>query len=1034
MTMPWLHRTVASPPLIRPCPSASPCILLHVRLLLLLLLSALCLLQPPACIAQDSRPSSTDGGQPAHPSATDLLQQLQQLQREREEWQAQKAAIRLTLTNLQQQLDGSDSSAFTPPPLPPSPSLGVSGEAEASDASPLPDPSTSSSPAMLTVQLVDPHQLFPASALPSVWQTLVPLLADNGIAGAIRVTIARLIPSPPPSSPPLLHQNSTVITSASRSAEAPSTPTPDPTSLLPQPPLPGPWSPIPHPPPHPSFPSLLSPPPLLPPYSPSTPPSQYQQLIRAELLHAYGGYIRDAFPHDHYHPLTRTGTDSYHMHLTLVDALDTLLITQPTTSTSTPSPFSHALDYLTSHLTFGHQDNVNVFETTIRVLGALLATHHLTNHSYPFLLTAATSLADHLLPAFLSPTGVPWGTISMGGKVVYNPAWAGGASTVAEVASIQMEFQYLSRLTGDARYEDAVDAAMMRVREAGVSLYPQFISVQDGRLQGVVLTLGARVDSLYECMLKQYLLVAGGKERRLMRDMWLESGAAILAQLVMVAMGDGTVKPYTARFVWERDSFPREARLFVAEKHGEELRGKMDHLVCFLPGVYALSAWHGMCAEQAGEGEGEGEGVEGGEERVGCDDGEWMAVAKELALTCVDLYSSTPTGLSPEIVQFSMVNPATITAQHQQNLHQHRQLTDEAARKTDALTAVHDLLRTTLATNASMTVEERAAALLSLDAAHERNVAAVHATLPPAPVRVRVAPFVVDPGAKYNLLRPETMESLFVLHRTTGEERWREMGWAMFCAFVKYARVEGGGYSGLKDVTVGEKQREQERREWTARLSAWRAGQHQHGRSEEGGEGEEGQGGEVEDGGGVGGYAFQWSNHNDHMESFFLSETLKYAWLLFGEEDELPLDRFVFNTEAHPLPVSEERGKDEEAVGYRRKAAGVGEGAAAAPPIMYEPAPATETTGSTVAGGDTAPPAGVGGGVAASVEVEGRVDEEAGRETGLEGGGEGGGGGERLEEAATMVASVAPTGEVMRDIPVEPSPTPPPLPVPPSTS
>ena len=46
------------------------------------------------------------------------------------------------------------------------------------------------------------------------------------------------------------------------------------------------------------------------------------------------------------------------------------------------------------------------------------------------------------------------------------------------------------------------------------------------------------------------------------------------------------------------------------------------------------------------------------------------------------------------------------------------------------------------------------------------------------------------------------------------------------------------------------------------------------------------------------------------MESFFLSETLKYLYLLLGDDDShwgpravLPLDKYVFNTEAHPLPV-----------------------------------------------------------------------------------------------------------------------------------
>lgn len=32
---------------------------------------------------------------------------------------------------------------------------------------------------------------------------------------------------------------------------------------------------------------------------------------------------------------------------------------------------------------------------------------------------------------------------------------------------------------------------------------------------------------------------------------------------------------------------------------------------------------------------------------------------------------------------------------------------------------------------------------------------------------------------------------------------------------------------------------------------------------------------------------------------------LKYLYLLFHEDDLVPLDRWVFNTEAHPLPVFE---------------------------------------------------------------------------------------------------------------------------------
>jgi mannosyl-oligosaccharide alpha-1,2-mannosidase len=43
----------------------------------------------------------------------------------------------------------------------------------------------------------------------------------------------------------------------------------------------------------------------------------------------------------------------------------------------------------------------------------------------------------------------------------------------------------------------------------------------------------------------------------------------------------------------------------------------------------------------------------------------------------------------------------------------------------------------------------------------------------------------------------------------------------------------------------------------------------------------------------------------DKMESFFLSETLKYFYLLFSDKVIIPFDKYVINTEAHLLPIFE---------------------------------------------------------------------------------------------------------------------------------
>ena len=44
--------------------------------------------------------------------------------------------------------------------------------------------------------------------------------------------------------------------------------------------------------------------------------------------------------------------------------------------------------------------------------------------------------------------------------------------------------------------------------------------------------------------------------------------------------------------------------------------------------------------------------------------------------------------------------------------------------------------------------------------------------------------------------------------------------------------------------------------------------------------------------------------YRDKMESFFLGETLKYFFLLFSDDFSIiDLDRWIINTEAHPLPI-----------------------------------------------------------------------------------------------------------------------------------
>merc|ERR1712242_357187 len=69
--------------------------------------------------------------------------------------------------------------------------------------------------------------------------------------------------------------------------------------------------------------------------------------------------------------------------------------------------------------------------------------------------------------------------------------------------------------------------------------------------------------------------------------------------------------------------------------------------------------------------------------------------------------------------------------------------------------------------------------------------------------------FDIHSRDKHNLLRPETVESLFYLWRITKDEKYRVWGYRIFEAFREFTKMDGphGGYGSINDVTVSSKER-----------------------------------------------------------------------------------------------------------------------------------------------------------------------------------------------------------------------------------
>lgn len=213
---------------------------------------------------------------------------------------------------------------------------------------------------------------------------------------------------------------------------------------------------------------------------------------------------------DVYQPLARTGTNMVEggMGWIIVDTLDTLMLMNLT------AQVQNARKWIQTSLHYQQDQNVNTFETTIRMLGGLLSAHYISK-TYPNLaplqedddgapgddlyIEKATGLAERLLGAFDSPSGIPFASLNLNSSQGIPSHTDNGASSTAEAGSLQLEFKYLAKLTGEAHYWEKVEKVMQVIdgNQMRDGLLPIFIMADTGKFMGENIRLGSRGDSYY---------------------------------------------------------------------------------------------------------------------------------------------------------------------------------------------------------------------------------------------------------------------------------------------------------------------------------------------------------------------------------------------------------------------------------------------------------------------------------------------------------------------------------------------------------
>lgn len=302
---------------------------------------------------------------------------------------------------------------------------------------------------------------------------------------------------------------------------------------------------------------------------------------------------------------------------TLVDSLDTLWIM------GLEDEFYEAVQAVTEIDFAPGQGELNMFETTIRYLGGLLAAYDLTDCKDSRLLEKAMELGDMIYTSFDTPNRMPITRWNAGKAAAGEEQSAAANGIIAEFASFSLEFTRLSQLTGDMRYYDAVTrvTAVLAAQQNATKipgLWPVGINVQKPDLTGDNLfSLGTMSDSAYEYLGKTYQLLHNtGETASQYANMYTSAMDAVINHLLF--------RPKTP----DNADILMPAAARIDNQGTITLDPTAQHLVCFAGGMLAL-----------------------GSKLLG--NASHLDYGRKVTEACIWSYTHAPNGIMPEMFRMS---------------------------------------------------------------------------------------------------------------------------------------------------------------------------------------------------------------------------------------------------------------------------------------------------------------------------------------------------------------------------------------------
>ncbi|ODV88106.1 glycoside hydrolase family 47 protein [[Candida] arabinofermentans NRRL YB-2248] len=260
--------------------------------------------------------------------------------------------------------------------------------------------------------------------------------------------------------------------------------------------------------------------------------------------HAWDSYMEFGFPFDEVNPLicqpnkpdfndlnNKVKNDVMgNFSLTLFDSIDTFVIMG-----DKPAFEKYVQLIKDTYSDFDIDSNVQVFETTIRILGGLLSSHLYASdprkgfsiEGYDgFLLRLAYDLGKRLILAYDNDINIPYPRTNLRKGPNKLSANLQIEQCTAGITSLILEFSLLGRLTNDPIFEYVTRNSFLNMwaSRTSLDLLPMSVDAKTKMFSDQVTGIGASIDSFYEYALKYSILF----DDSTLYDVWYRSYKSLL--------------------------------------------------------------------------------------------------------------------------------------------------------------------------------------------------------------------------------------------------------------------------------------------------------------------------------------------------------------------------------------------------------------------------------------------------------------------------------------------------------------------------